>query len=281
MSTSEVTVPVWGTSDGVHVPPTNQSLYRDDSHYRYHLANLWAKRAGATREDTTFKLNQLPTGYSGWQRTRQYPDGRRHVDRYLYGHPSGRRFDSMPKAWTHFQHWLEFGHGNGCPCVLCGGRTVTATPQIAHEYSPAVMNLDCSKIALTTPYSILGLGLTATNDQIRQAYTSRFLVVEIDSDDPTSYGHRSLVSLSRAKEMLEDERPIGRQLLDRCIRFAKEGQGKDEPWNFLGVARDASEEQIETAYQVCKANWSEYERWAPLVLRCIEAGRGAMLRALS
>lgn len=142
------------------------------------------------------------------------------------------------------------------------------------------MNLDSSKIDKTTPYSILGLGLNATNDQINQAYTSRFLMVDIDSDDPTSYGHRSLVNLSRAKEILEDERPIGRQLLDRCIRFAKESQGKDEPWDFLGVAKDASEEEIETAYQVCTANWSEYETWAPLVLHCIKAAREAMLRVV-
>ncbi|PIA94896.1 hypothetical protein CB0940_08268 [Cercospora beticola] len=281
MSGSEVIVPVWGASDGVHVLPTNQSLHRDDNHYRHHLAMLWFKHAGGTREDTTFKLNQLPIGYSGWERTRQYPDGRRHVDRYLYGHPSGKRFDSLPKALTHFQHWLEFGHSNGCPCVLCGGRTFTAAPEVEQENNAAVMNIDFSKLDKTTPYSILGLGLNATSDQINQAYTNRFLFVDIESDDPTSYGHRSLIALSRAKEILEDERPIGRQLLNRCIRCAKEGQGKDEPWEFLGLARDASEEQIETAYQACMANWSEYEKLAPMVLHCIEAAREAMLRALS
>lgn len=166
--------------------------------------------------------------------------------------------------------------------MLCGGRTFEAAPEIEveQEHSPAVMDLDCSKLDKTTPYSILGLGLNATNDQINQAYTNRFLLVDIESDDPTSYGHRSLVSLSRAKEILEDERPIGRQLLDKCIRFVKEGQGKDEPWNFLDVAKDASEEEIETAYQVCMANWAEYENWAPLVLHCIKAAREAMLRAL-
>ncbi|KAF2213912.1 hypothetical protein CERZMDRAFT_95938 [Cercospora zeae-maydis SCOH1-5] len=272
MSASEVIVTVWSTSDGVYVAPTTQSLHRDDGYYRIQLAQLWAKHTNRTRDGTTFKLDRLPTGYSGWEKTRAYPDGRRHVDRYLYGHPSGRPFDSVPKAWAHFQHWLDHGNNNGCPCVHCGGRQVTAPAQnqpavnapvqnqptvnAPAQARQAVMTLDCRAISKTTPYSILGLQLDATGDQIRQAYTNRSLSVSMESSEPASYGHRSLIGLSRAKEILEDERPIGRALLDRCIRYARQGYKRDRPWEFLGVAGNASRARIEAAYRSCMANWS-------------------------
>ncbi|KAM3416452.1 hypothetical protein BST61_g8047 [Cercospora zeina] len=296
MSTNEVIVTVWANSDGVYVAPTNQSLQRDDQHYRRQLAQLWAKHTNRTRDGTTFKLSRLPTGYSGWEKTRNYPGGRTHVDRYLYGHPSGRPFDSVLKAWAHVQHWLDNGNSNGCPCVHCGGRQVAGPAQAPPAVNApaqmqpaaagpaqgrqAVMTLDCRTIKRTTPYSILGLGLDATDNQINQAYTNRFLSVSIDSSDPASYGHRTLIGLSRAKEILEDKRPVGRALLDKCFRYAREGYGRDRPWEFLGVAGNASRQEIEGACQVCMAKWSEYEQFAPLVLRCIEAAREAMLQAL-
>lgn len=41
------------------------------------------------------------------------------IDRYVYGHPSGRRFDSAVKCWPHIR-WLSFEHKSGpCRCVLC------------------------------------------------------------------------------------------------------------------------------------------------------------------
>ncbi|KAI5362518.1 Putative cryptic loci regulator 2, Chaperone J-domain superfamily [Septoria linicola] len=270
MSRDQATVTVWSTSDGINTTPGGAALHRDDSYYERHLAQRWAQHVGREAPKTAYRLNKLPAGYAGWEKTRTNTGGgRQHVDRYLYGHPSGKPFDSLPKAWVHFQHWIDNrGNSHGCPCVRCESQPVNR-----------IMTLDLRTIPGTTPYSILDLPYNASPAQVETAYTVQALSLDIDSSNPTSYGYQQLQHISQAKEILGDPRPMGRPLLDRCIRYAQEGYMGDRPWDFLGVRNDASRAQIEAAYQRCLQLWSEYEDVAPLVLHCIRAAREAMIRA--
>lgn len=82
--------------------------------------------------------NKRPFAESGYQ-----------VDRWLYGHPDQKRFDSPNRFYPHFKYLMQHGNGEACQCDLCGskGRTrgpskSTARPQAATKRptQPAPLN---------------------------------------------------------------------------------------------------------------------------------------------
>lgn len=42
------------------------------------------------------------------------------IDRWLYGHPSNKYFDSPIKFYPHWKWLLDYGSGQACRCDLCG-----------------------------------------------------------------------------------------------------------------------------------------------------------------
>lgn len=92
-------------------------MVRNDNYYLEKIAERWVKEQGGHRPGVTYRLAQLPTGFAGYEKSR---DGSKHVDRYLYGHPNGI-FRSLNELWPHFTHLQDYGGSVGCPCKLCTG----------------------------------------------------------------------------------------------------------------------------------------------------------------
>lgn len=87
-------------------------------------------------------LEALPFGYTLWQRPR--PSNPSHVDRYLYGHPGKKSFDSPNRFYPHFEHLMNNdGNSMGCPCTLCSGSSgalsrATTTPNSSRTQTSSV-----------------------------------------------------------------------------------------------------------------------------------------------
>ena len=90
--------------------------------------------------DLAYILEALPFGYSLWQRPR--PSNPAHFDRYLYGHPGKKPFDSPNRFFPHFEYMMENdGIGMGCPCKVCSGSAGVlpgATPNSSRTRTPSV-----------------------------------------------------------------------------------------------------------------------------------------------
>ena len=75
---SVVTIAVWSASDGTGAPAKDQARVRNDAHYQERLAELWMKEQRQHQPGVTYILNQLPPGYSGYEKRR---GDSKHVDR--------------------------------------------------------------------------------------------------------------------------------------------------------------------------------------------------------
>jgi hypothetical protein len=62
-------------------------------------------------------MKSLPSGYALMHRTRDDQKNRQ-GDLYLWGHPSGKEFNSAKRFVVHLK-WLIEGKKGDCGCVLC------------------------------------------------------------------------------------------------------------------------------------------------------------------
>lgn len=116
MSHARVTIPIGPASDGTGATPAaTTELVSDDQYFLDAIATRWVKEQGRAQFGVTYTLAQLPTGFGGFSKSR---GGRKHVDRYMYGHPNGI-FRSMTELYPHFLHLQDNGSPIGCPCKLC------------------------------------------------------------------------------------------------------------------------------------------------------------------
>ncbi|KAF2033177.1 hypothetical protein EK21DRAFT_59188 [Setomelanomma holmii] len=111
-----------GCSDGdaLHVP--NEGRYTQvnpPTLYLEKTAQQWMQRRGEAQPGVNYILDTLPAGYTLWQRPRPSSSV---VDKYLYGHPEHKKFDSPNRFYPHFEHLVENnGSSIGCPCTVCAG----------------------------------------------------------------------------------------------------------------------------------------------------------------
>jgi hypothetical protein len=123
MSAKRVSVPLRSGSDGdpTHVPTAGSKTQVDPpALYLEKIGQQWIEARGQAQEGVTFVLENLPAGYTMWERPRA--SNPKHWDKYLYGHPRGRPFDSPNRFYPHFAFLMENGGSNiGCPCTLCAG----------------------------------------------------------------------------------------------------------------------------------------------------------------
>ncbi|KAK5047514.1 hypothetical protein LTR84_006611 [Exophiala bonariae] len=93
--------------------------YRPGSreHYLITLGKAWAEqdKLDKAAPDVNFYLNKLPDGYDMFETDQP---GSRNVYKRLFGHPSGKFFDSAPRFQPHFL-WLMSRMKGDCECVLC------------------------------------------------------------------------------------------------------------------------------------------------------------------
>jgi hypothetical protein len=124
MSQGRTVVPIRpGCSDGdaLHVPKQGQYTQVDPpTLYLEKIAQQWMQRRGEARPDSKYILDRLPNGYTMWQRPR--PSDPKIVDKYLFGYPGQKLFDSPNRFYPHFEYLMENNGSNiGCPCKLCAG----------------------------------------------------------------------------------------------------------------------------------------------------------------
>ncbi|KAF2853500.1 hypothetical protein T440DRAFT_390092 [Plenodomus tracheiphilus IPT5] len=123
MSPGHVVVRLKSGSDGdaTHVPASGVYTQVDPPLlYLEKTAQQWMDRRGEARKHVKYILERLPAGYTMWQRPR--PGKTTHVDKYLFGHPDHKKFDSPNRFYPHFEHLMENGGSSmGCPCTVCAG----------------------------------------------------------------------------------------------------------------------------------------------------------------
>jgi hypothetical protein len=123
MSSRRVVVRLRPGSDGdaTHVPtPGTLTQVDPPTLYLEKIADQWMQARGEARAGVKYILEALPAGYTMWQRAR--PSAPQHIDKYLFGHSQGKKFDSPNRFYPHFQHLMDNGGNSfGCPCTVCAG----------------------------------------------------------------------------------------------------------------------------------------------------------------
>jgi len=115
-----IVVPMTGASDGTSTrwPERGLSL-EDPATYLSKLATRYAKETSQFQTGSKYILDKLPDGFALYGKRRQKDSN--HIDRYLYGHPSGYAFRSAEEFYEHFRTLMDTGNVSGCTCLGCSG----------------------------------------------------------------------------------------------------------------------------------------------------------------
>jgi hypothetical protein len=109
----------------------------DDENYLVGLGQAWEQHRA---EGVSYYIEKLPEGYATFQ-TKQASGGSQ-VYKRLFGHPTGKYYDSIPKFTPHFL-WLMGGMEGNCKCHLCnkGQAAITSRPkkQPREVYDPSII----------------------------------------------------------------------------------------------------------------------------------------------
>lgn len=120
-SSRRVVVRLTATSDGdpTHAPSDPERKEVDPpTIYLEKVADQWMKNRGQFRKNESYILEHLPAGYRLFAKKR--PGSSSHVDKWLYGHPSGHTFDSPNRFYPHFEYIMNNGGSSiGCSCSVC------------------------------------------------------------------------------------------------------------------------------------------------------------------
>jgi hypothetical protein len=113
-----------GCSDGdpLHVPKQGSSCTQVNppTLYLEKIGQQWQEHQGKAQPGVKYVLEALPNGYTMWQRPRTSDP--KHIDKYLYGHPGHKAFDSPNRFYPHFEYLMDNnGSSIGCPCKVCAG----------------------------------------------------------------------------------------------------------------------------------------------------------------
>ncbi|KAF1998676.1 hypothetical protein P154DRAFT_403012, partial [Amniculicola lignicola CBS 123094] len=124
MSSGTVTVPLWPGTDGdaTHRPKSHVYTEIDPpTLYLQKVGAQWLESRGEKLAGVTYSLERLPAGYALYQRPR--PSDPKIMDKWLYGHPSHKVFDSPNRFFPHFKYLMDNDGSNmGCPCTVCNAR---------------------------------------------------------------------------------------------------------------------------------------------------------------
>ncbi|KAI4251454.1 MAG: hypothetical protein LQ352_004834 [Teloschistes flavicans] len=108
--------PAYSDGDAGHRPSKANYTRADEEVFMQKVAGRWMEQTGRAQEGRTYSLNKLPAGYELWERPR--PSDPRHFDKWLYGHPNHKTFDSPYRFYPHFEFLMRGGHGT-CTCDMC------------------------------------------------------------------------------------------------------------------------------------------------------------------
>ncbi|KIW08575.1 uncharacterized protein PV09_00539 [Verruconis gallopava] len=128
-----VTINDYSDGNARHLP--NTSTHRKDDPPEIYLEKLgteWMKSRGEAQPGFRYRLDRLPYGYTVWERPR--PGDPKRVDRWCFGHPSKKPFDSPNRFLPHFLTLMEKGSTEDCPCIHCKKKDMQSwsrTPVVA------------------------------------------------------------------------------------------------------------------------------------------------------
>ncbi|KAF2017873.1 hypothetical protein BU24DRAFT_420932, partial [Aaosphaeria arxii CBS 175.79] len=155
-----VKVPLRPGSDGdaTHRPKDPARKESSPALYLEKIGQLWMKARGEARPGIEYELERLPAGYAVYERAR--PTKPSHVDKWLYGHPEHKTFDSPNRFFKHFQHLMENNGSNiGCPCDVCNSAE-RRRPSLG---SVSASSTSTSSRASKVPKSLDGFRFEAAN----------------------------------------------------------------------------------------------------------------------
>ncbi|KAF2197330.1 hypothetical protein GQ43DRAFT_475547 [Delitschia confertaspora ATCC 74209] len=147
MSAGTVIVPLWPGSDGdaTHRPtPTVPPYSKVDppTLYLEKIGMMWMEKRREALPGVKYVLERLPTGYELYERPRL--SDAKTIDKFLFGHPYHKYFNSPNRFFPHFLHLMENrGSNTGCPCALClpkpTGRRAAPIPNASSKPSGVTM----------------------------------------------------------------------------------------------------------------------------------------------
>ncbi|KAL8933038.1 MAG: hypothetical protein Q9216_006553, partial [Gyalolechia sp. 2 TL-2023] len=109
--------PTYSDGDASHRPDKPNYTRFDTDMYLQKIATKWMEEeAGGAEAGKTYTLGGLPQGYELWGRPR--PLNPKHTDKWLYGHPSKKLFDSPYQFYPHWKFLLNYGSGESCQCPV-------------------------------------------------------------------------------------------------------------------------------------------------------------------
>ncbi|KAJ4988876.1 hypothetical protein SVAN01_05683 [Stagonosporopsis vannaccii] len=157
--------------DPTHTPKSgSHEQLQPPTLYLEKLGDQWMKSRGEAQPGVKYTLESLPTGYTLWQRPR--PKDPKHLDKYLYGHPSKKVFDSPNRFFPHFQYLMDNGDSIGCLCTVCSG----SSGVLPKSASGSVRAQSCGRASSNTssrPSSSNGLAQRPIN-QAQHQVTQKF-----------------------------------------------------------------------------------------------------------
>jgi hypothetical protein len=120
-----LTVPINPGSDGDSSHRPAGPIYRKvdpPTIYLEKLATAWLKHKGESLQPGfRYALDHLPAGYTVYERPRQ--GNPKAIDKWCYGHPKHKSFDSPNRFLPHFLHLMDHGNAIGCSCSVCSKGT--------------------------------------------------------------------------------------------------------------------------------------------------------------
>lgn len=145
-----VNINKYSDGDSTHRPTGPQYRhFGPDEGYMEKLATLWIENRGEKKGQLRYSLDRLPAGYSVYGRPRKTNPS--HIDKWLYGHPGHKWFDSPNRFFPHFLHLMENGTNAGCPCTVCastkshhgrpGAGSALSSPSTASPNRPGGANV--------------------------------------------------------------------------------------------------------------------------------------------
>ena len=164
--------------DATHVPrPGLYTQLDPPTLYLEKIGDQWMKARGEAQPGVKYILESLPAGYTLWQRPR--PKDPKHLDKYLYGHPGQKSFDSPNRFYPHFEYLMNNDGSNmGCPCTVCNGSS-GVLPNSSSSSVKARSSSNASSGGLLRPPSARGLAAQSLTQHARsftqpaQSYQAR------------------------------------------------------------------------------------------------------------
>ncbi|KAK4611657.1 hypothetical protein CLAFUW4_12782 [Fulvia fulva] len=112
------------TSDGInnHSPGSEpQPMLSARGAFEENIKSNLKNDPALQQSDNTYQLVKLPDGYHAWLKTRFSSSAAGYSQTYhIYGHPSGRGFDTFKGFYEHFKFLHGLTEKSTCECWLCG-----------------------------------------------------------------------------------------------------------------------------------------------------------------